>query len=87
MEARRENRRAAANRRPSRPEAPMSARIDDRMPLVLIAEMAAHIGAEILERDGDIWIAIPDEPNALQSMIDEYTDRRRTIGRLVDDLK
>jgi hypothetical protein len=65
----------------------MSARIDDRMPLVLIAEMAAHIGAEIRQRGGDLWIAIPEEPNALQRLIDEYQDRRRTSARLVDDLK
>jgi hypothetical protein len=65
----------------------MTWRIDDRMPVVLVAEMAAHIGAEIRERDGELWITIPDEPNALQAMIDEYADRRRTMGRLVDDLK
>ena len=62
-------------------------RIDERMPLVLIAEMAAHIGAELRQRDGDVWISIPEEPNALQALIDAYQIRRRARERLEDDLK
>jgi hypothetical protein len=65
----------------------MTWKIDERMPWVLVVEMAAHIGAEIRQKDGAMWIAIPEEPNALQQMIDSFQARRTQRQRLVDDLK
>jgi hypothetical protein len=50
--------------------------IDDRMPLVLIAEMAAHIGAELRACDGALVLTFPEEPNALQNMIEKHHSRR-----------
>jgi hypothetical protein len=65
----------------------MTWKIDERMPWVLVVEMAAHIGAAIIERNGEMWIAIPEEENALQRLIDGFQARRAQRKRLVDDLK
>ena len=56
-------------------------RIDDRMPLVLVAEMAAHIGAEVRATAEGMIVTFPEEPNALQNMIEMH--RRRLLRAAV----
>jgi hypothetical protein len=62
-------------------------RIDDRIPLVLLAEMAHHIGAELASEGTDLVIRPKPEPNALQDLIDAHRTRLRERARLADDLK
>jgi hypothetical protein len=50
--------------------------IDDRMPLVLVAEMAAHIGAEVRATAEGMIVTFPEEPNALQNLIEKHHARR-----------
>ena len=58
--------------------------IDERLPLVLIAQMAAHIGAELRATEQGLVVTFPQEPNALETLIQKHHARRSARGRARD---